>query len=806
MSSTLAKPVGSLATTHTPSEIMRSGKHLGIPRLSRGCFAWLMMTFMAASEATAQRSSSDTGFITRRAVRIADSLLALMTLDEKLGQITQTPAGSDQTGPAVDAGGQQQVRDGKLGSFLNLYGADVTRRMQRVAVEQSRLHIPLLFGYDVIHGLRTIFPVPLATAASFDSTAAARSARIAAIEATAMGLHWTFAPMVDIARDARWGRVVEGAGEDPYLGSVMAAAQVRGFQGDNLRSPTSLLATVKHFAAYGGAEAGREYNVVSISERDLWNLYLPPFRAAIGAGAGSLMASFNEINGIPSHANDWLLTDVLRKYWGFRGMVVSDWSGVMELMQHGLGDSLIAATRALRAGVDMEMSSTLYRNKLAAEVRAGRFPMATVDSAVHRVLRTKAALGLFEDPYRGASVERERRDILTAEHRAAAREIAREAIVLLTNKTVGGSPALPLRRDLRSLAVIGPLGADSSSVLGAWHAIGRKEDAVSVLTGLRRALPDVNISFAAGVPLDTVRIEGSVNTPAIAEAEQLARTADVVLLALGEAEQMSGEAASRTSVELPGAQLQLAQAVVRAARASNPNKLVIAVLLNGRPLAVQWLADSTSALVESWHLGVEHGNALADILLGDHAPSGKLPVTFPRVTGQVPIYYNHKNTGRPANEREKWNSKYIDAPWTPLFPFGHGLSYTTFGYANLRVSRATLPGSESLSVTVDVSNTGARAGTDVAQLYLRDDAASVTRPVRELRGFRRVTLQPGETQTLTFRLGPDDLALYDRDMRRVVEPGGFTVWVGGSSAATLDARFTVTGGVTVLSQAPPRFR
>jgi beta-glucosidase len=772
----------------------------------RWCVASLFMTVAVAPQSTAQRSPSDTALISRRAIRIADSLLALMTLEEKLGQLTQAPAGSGQTGPIVDPGGEQLVRDGKLGSFLNLYGADETRRMQRIAVEQTRLHIPLLFGYDVIHGMRTTFPVPLAMAATFDSSAEARMAHISAVEATAMGVHWTFAPMVDIARDARWGRIVEGAGEDPYLGSMMAVAQVRGYQGDNLRSPTSLLATAKHFVAYGGAEAGREYNVVSVGERDLWNIYLPPFHAAIRAGVGSLMPSFNEVNGTPSHANDWLLTDILRKRWHFSGMVVSDWTGIMELMQHGLGDSLTAATRALRAGVDMEMSSTLYRNKLAPEVRADRVSRALVDSAVLHVLRVKAALGLFDDPYRGVSPERERRDILTPEHRAAAREVAREAIVLLTNKTVGGVPALPLGRDFRTLAVIGALAADSTSVLGAWHAIGRKDDAVSVLDGLRHALPNVAISYAAGVPLDTVRIEGPVSTPGIGEAEQLARTADAVVLVLGETNDMSGEAASRTSVELPGAQLQLAQAVVRAARAANPNKPVIAVLMNGRPLAVQWLADSTSALVESWHLGVEHGNALADILLGDYAPSGKLPVTFPRVTGQVPIYYNHKNTGRPPSEKEKWNSKYIDAPWTPLFPFGHGLSYTTFAFTNLRPSRSTLRGSDSLTVTVDLTNTGRRAGTEVAQLYLRDDAASVTRPVRELRGVRRVTLQPGQSQTLTFRLGPDDLAFYDRDMRRVVEPGGFTVWVGDSSLTTLEAHFNVTGGVTVLSPPPPPFR
>ena len=729
-----------------------------------------------------------------------------MTLEEKLGQLTQTPAGADQTGPTVDAEGRQQVRDGKLGSFLNLYGAEVTRRMQREAVEGSRLHIPLLFGFDVIHGMRTIFPIPLAIAATFDSSAAARMARTAAVEATAMGVHWTFAPMVDIARDARWGRIVEGAGEDPFLGSVMAAAQVRGFQSVNLGDPTSLLATAKHFAAYGGAEAGREYNTVSVSERDLWSVYLPPFRAAVRAGVGSLMASFNEVNGTPSHGNDWLLTDVLRTQWRFPGMVVSDWTGIPEMIAHGLGDSVTVAARALRAGVDMEMSSTLYRDKLAAEVRAGRLPVSLVDNAVRRVLLVKAQLGLFDDPYRGTSAERERRDILTTEHRAAAREVARESIVLLTNKTVGGAPALPLRRDLRSIAVIGRLAADSNTVLGAWHAIGRKEDAVTVLDGLRRGLGNTSITYAAGVPIDTVVVTGPVNTPAIAEAEQAARSADAVILVLGELEQMSGEAASRTSIELPGAQLQLAQAVVRAARASSSTKPVIAVLVNGRPLAVQWLADSTSALVESWQLGVEHGNAVADILIGNSAPSGKLPVSFPRVTGQVPIYYNHKNTGRPPSDAVKWNSKYIDVAWTPLFPFGHGLSYTTFSYANLRVSHPTMRGTDSLTVTVDVSNTGTRPGAEIVQLYLRDDAASVTRPVRELSGFRRLALQPGQRQTVSFRLGPEDLAMYDRDMRRVVEPGGFTVWAGGSSVATLEAHFTVTGNVAVLAPAPPRFR
>lgn len=731
--------------------------------------------------------------------RIADSILALMTLDEKLGQITQAPSVWGQTGPSADGAGERQIREGKVGSFLGIIGAELTRQVQRHAVQESRLKIPLIFGFDVIHGMRTIFPVPLAMAASFDSAATVRAARIAAVEASAMGVHWTFAPMVDIARDARWGRIVEGAGEDPLLGSVLAAAYVRGYQGDDLRSNTSLLATAKHFAAYGGAEAGRDYNIVSVSERDLWDLYLPPFQAALRAGVGSFMASFNEINGTPVHASDWLLTEVLRRQWRFNGLLVSDWTGVWELLNHGIGpDSLTAARRALRAGVDMEMSSALYRNTLAAEVRAGRFPRAAIDSAVLRVLRAKARLGLFEDPYRGASVERERRDLLTPAHRAAAREIARETIVLLTNNAVAGAPALPLPRMMRSLAVIGALANDSAAPLGSWNGAGRKDDVVTVLAGLRRALPNVQIGYARGVGVDTVRVEGAVNTPGIAEAVQLARSADAVILVLGETADMSGEGASRTSIELPGAQLQLAQAVIRAVRSATPAKPVIAVLMNGRPLAVPYLADSASALVESWFLGVEHGNALADVLLGDHAPSGKLPATFPRNTGQVPIYYNHKKTGRPGIEKQKYTSNYIDALLTPQFPFGHGLSYTTFAYANLRASRD--------SVTVEITNTGTRAGTEVAQLYLRDDAATVTRPVRELRGFRRVTLQPGEKRTLRFALTPNDLALYDRDMRRVVEPGTFTVWVGGSSAATLEGRFTVTGNVVVLSQAPPRFR
>jgi len=752
---------------------------------------------LALAQATAAKPTSrprDARAV--RDARIADSLLALMTLDEKLGQLTQSPAGYGQTGPTVDAAGEKDVREGRVGSFLSLYGADVTKKMQRIAVEESRLHIPLVFGYDVIHGMRTIFPVPLGESASFDSAAAYRAARIAATEATAMGLHWTFAPMVDVARDARWGRIMEGSGEDPYLGSVLAAARVRGFQGDGLRTPTSLMATAKHFAAYGAAESGRDYNVANIGERTMWEVYLPPFEAAVRAGVGSLMASFNEIDGTPAHASHWLLTDVLRDRWKFDGLVVSDWTGVQELLNHGIAkDPATAARRALGAGVDMEMSSTLYRNTLAAEVKAGRFPIARVNEAVRRVLLTKAALGLFDDPYRKVDVAREKSDILTAANRTAAREIGRESIVLLTNRNVGSAPALPLRKDVRTLAVIGPLADDARSAIGAWSGAGQGADAISVLAGIHRALPEARVLHVRGAPVDTE------STAGFAEAERAAHDADAVLLVLGERGDMTGEATSRASLELPGSQLALAQAVVRAAGQGKP---VVAVLMNGRPLAVQWLADSTSALVESWYLGVEHGNALADVLFGDVAPSGKLPVTFPRVTGQVPIYYAHKNTGRPADPNNHYTSKYIDVPWTPLFPFGHGLSYTTFGYADLRPSSAAIRPGDSVGVTFRVTNTGAREGTEVVQLYLRHDAASVTRPVRELKRFERVTLRPGESRTVRFTLRADDMGFYDLDMRRVVEPGAITLFAGGSSAATLEAHLTLDGPTRVLAPVPPR--
>ena len=705
-----------------------------------------------------------------------DSLLAQMTLMEKLGQLNQLP------GPASPAQ-LAQVRQGRVGSFLNVTGAADARAAQRVAVEQSRLHIPLLLGYDVIHGLRTIFPVPLAEAASWDTALVRSAAGVAAAEASAAGINWTFAPMVDIARDARWGRIVEGSGEDPYLGSAMAVARVRGFQGASLADTASIMATAKHFAAYGAAEAGRDYNTVDISRRTLREVYLPPFQAAVDAGVGSIMPSFNEIAGVPSHDNRWLLTDLLRGEWGFDGMVISDWGAVGELVSHGVAaDSTEAALLGIDAGVDMDMAAQVYVDRLPIVDRQGRLSRQVLDDAVRRVLRAKYRLGLFQDPYRGASVGRERATLLSPANLAVARQDAREAMVLLKNE--GG--ILPLRKDLRSLAVIGPLADDARSMLGPWSGMGRPDDAVSILQGIRRAVPGTRVAYVRGAG-----VTGS-DTSGFAAAAAAARAADAVVLVVGESADMSGEAESRSMIGLPGVQQQLADRILAT------GKPVVVLLANGRPLAIPELAARAPAILETWFLGVQAGPAVADVLFGDASPSGKLTVTFPRDVGQEPLYYAHKNTGRPPIDTVKWTSKYIDVPWTPLYPFGYGLSYTTFGYGPVRLGSAAIGASDTLLVSADVTNTGRRAGDEIVQLYIRDEVASVTRPVRELRGFQRVSLQPGETRTVTFHLIPDDLAFWagpGSDLRRVLEPGWFDVWIAPSSAAGQAARFEVKSGM-----------
>ena len=686
-----------------------------------------------------------------------DSLLGRMTLAEKLGQLNLLSANGQASPQQL-----QLVRAGKLGGLFNVIGAENTTPVQRVAVTESRLKIPLLFGLDVIHGYRTIFPIPLGEASSFDPDAAEATARAAGQEAAAFGINWTYAPMVDIARDPRWGRIAEGSGEDPYLGSLLAAARVRGFQ-------QTIFATAKHFAGYGAAEAGREYNETEISQRTMREIYLPPFKAAVDAGVASLMSAFNDIAGVPASGNAWLTDTVLRREWGFTGFVVSDWTSVAELINHGVaGSRAEAGRRGLMAGVDMDMQSSIYVDSLAALVRSNRIPLRVVDSAVMRILRAKKRLGLFRDPYRAHTAPP------NAELRALARRVAGESIVLLKNER---SP-LPLDPNAGTIAVIGPLADNKEEPLGPWHTQGQASDVVTVLQGIKSKVPaGTQVVYAQGSGIEDSATAG------FAEAVAAARQAKVAILVLGERGDMSGEAASRSSLGLPGVQEQLLEAV---AATGTP---VVLVLMNGRPLILEWAWDHVPAIVETWFLGVEAGNATADVLFGAVNPSGRLPVTFPRVLGQIPLYYNHRNTGRPPDPNNKYTSKYIDVPVTPRYPFGFGLSYTTFSYSNLKLSAARARVADTVTATVTVTNAGNREGTDVVQLYVRDEVASLSRPVRELKAFRRVALRPAESRTVELRIAVRDLWFYGLDMKRVVEPGTFRVFVGPSSAEGLEASF-----------------
>ena len=766
----------------------------------------LALVLLAAAASAQPGPAFYAGYDLDAEAAFVEDLLSRMTLEEKLGQLTQYTGEWAVTGPAVTQGGEDDIRAGRVGSYLNVYGAAYTRRAQEVAVRESRLGIPLIIGYDVVHGFRTVFPVPLAETASWNLDAAEEAARVAAREAAAAGIHWTFAPMVDVARDGRWGRIVEGAGEDPFLGSRFAEARVRGFQGPTLgalAAETTLVATAKHFAGYGFAEGGRDYNTTEITERTLRETVFPPFQAAVDAGAQTLMSAFNEIGGVPATGSEWLFTDVLRDEWGFDGFVVADYTAVRELMWHGIApDSAEAGRRALVAGVDMSMVDGIYSRTLPALVERGALPLAVVDEAVRRVLRVKRRAGLFDDPFRYSDEAREAATLLADAHRALARDVARQSVVLLKNDGGPGGrpPALPLRRDLGSLAVIGALAADSVSALGSWAGAGRKEEATPILPALVAALPDTDVRYAPGYPevrgnfLQMVDAALSTDASGHDEAVRLAATSDAVVLVLGEHRELTGEAASRASTELPGAQLELARRVIAAA----DGKPVVVVLTNGRPLALADLDAVAPSILEAWHLGTEMGPAVADVLLGDHNPGGKLPVTFPAVTGQEPIYYDRKRTGRPHDvpyASDKYVSRYLDVPVEPLYPFGHGLSYTTFAYGPPRLSAAEIGADGEVTVTVDVTNTGDRAGVEVVQLYVRDEARSTTPPVQELKGFERVELAPGESQRVTFTLSPDDLRFWGTDDAWIVEPGGFTVMVGGSSADAMGrtVRFELLG-------------
>ena len=741
--------------------------------------------------------------------RRIDALLARMTLEEKLGQLQQLDGHAD--GRYRDEH-LALARAGRLGSTLNVRGVKNTNELQRAALEGSRLKIPLIFGFDVIHGYRTIFPVPLAEASSWDPAAAERSAAVAARESRAAGVHWTFAPMVDVARDARWGRIVEGAGEDPFLGAAMARARVRGFQGADYSAPDRVVACAKHWVAYGAAEAGRDYNTTDMSESALREIYFPPFKAAVDAGVGTFMSAFNDLNGVPTSGNRFTLTEVLRGEWKFDGFVVSDYESVKEMLNHGnVTDESDAARVGLTSGVDMEMVSRLYNVHGPKLISERKYSAATIDEAVRRILRIKFRAGLFDNPY--ADETREREAILNPEHLRAAREVAARSMVLLKNER----GALPLDKGLRTIAVIGPLADDPKAPLGSWTGDGRAEDTVTLLAGIKaKVSPQTRVLHAKGVAVEGRGVAGNYDaappdasnaggtnvaqaanteaarlatTPAsadsIEQAVRVAREADAVVLAVGETAEMSGEAASRTQLDLPGRQLELIQAV------HQTGKPYAVVLFNGRPLTINWLAENSPAILEAWFPGTQGGGAIADVLFGDVNPGGKLPVTFPRAVGQLPLYYNHKRTGRPPTD-QKYTSKYLDVPWTPLYPFGHGLSYTEFRLSNLLLDRRRVAPGGSVTVSVDLENVGRRDGDEVVQLYLRDVASSVTRPVRELKGFERVSLRAGERRRVQFTLTPEHLGFYDARMRFVVEPGAFKVFVGTSSVGGLEADFEVT--------------
>lgn len=692
-----------------------------------------------------------------------NALLAQMTLAEKLGQLQQLDGEANGNFRPEH---REMVRKGLLGSTLNVRGAQRTNELQAIAVKESRLKIPALFGFDVIHGYRTIFPVPLGEASSWDPAVAERSASIAAAEARSAGVHWTFAPMVDIARDARWGRIVEGSGEDPYLGALMARARVRGFQGADYSAPDKVLACAKHWVAYGAAEAGRDYNTTDMSERTLREIYFPPFKAAVDAGVSTFMSAFNDLNGVPSSANHFTLTEVLRGEWKFDGFVVSDYTSVQELMKHGVAaNEQEAAREALNAGVDMEMVSRLYNQHGAELLRSRKLSTSTIDEAVRRILRIKFRLGLFEHPY--ADAARESSTLMSSKHLAAAREIAARSMVLLKNDR----ETLPLSKEVKSIAVIGPLADNQKDMLGSWTGDGEEKDAVTLLAGIKATVSRATkINYAKGCDIDSASLEG------IDEAVRAARNSEVVIVAVGESAAMSGEASSRSSLDLPGRQLDLLKALQAA------GKPLVVVLMNGRPLTINWMAENTAAILETWFAGTQAGNAIADVLFGAVNPGGKLPVTFPRSVGQEPLYYNYKNTGRPPDANSKYTSKYLDVSWTPLYPFGYGLSYTQFQLSNLQLNQARLRADGQVIVSVELTNTGKRTGDEVVQLYVSDVAASVTRPVRELKGFERVTLRPGEKRRIEFTVRAEQLGFYNREMRFVVEPGEFKVMVGRSSA------------------------
>lgn len=734
--------------------------------------------------------------------RFINSLMSEMTIEEKIGQLNLvTPGGGILTGSVVSSDVEAKVKAGKVGGIFGIYGPDKLRQAQQMAVDDSRLGIPMLFGADVIHGYKTTFPIPLGLSSSWDMELIEKTARIAAQEATADGIFWNFSPMVDIARDPRWGRVAEGAGEDPFLGSQVAEAMVRGYQQDDLARENTMMATVKHMALYGASEAGRDYNTVDMSRNRMFNDYLPPYKAAVEAGVGCVMSSFNDVDGIPASGNRWLMTELLREQWGFGGFVVSDYTSVNEMTDHGLGDLQAVSALALKAGLDMDMVGEGFLTTLEKSLEEGKVTEAEIDLACSRVLEAKYKLGLFDDPYRYFDESRPEKDILSAENRQAAREVAARSYVLLKNARLPGqkNQVLPLKKS-GTIALIGPLADNKNNMLGTWAPTGDPQLSIPVLEGMKNvAGNEVNILYAKGANIsDDVALAEKVNVfgtrididerspeAMLREAVNIARRADVVVAVVGEASEMSGESGNRTSLNIPESQKKLIRALAKT------GKPLALVTMSGRPLTLEEENSLADAILQVWHPGVEAGNAIADVLFGEYNPSGKLTMTFPRNVGQVPIYYAHRNTGRPqdGDEFQKFRSNYLDSPNSPLFPFGYGLSYTTFGYSEVSLNKTTITVNEILEAKVTVANTGNYDGEEVVQLYIRDVVASITRPVKELKGFQKIFLKAGESKEVSFTLSEEDLKFYNYDLDFVAEPGEFIVFIGGNSEDVKQARF-----------------
>lgn len=723
-----------------------------------------------------------------------NSLMSKMTIDEKIGQLNLVTPGGAVTGSVVSKDVESKISKGQVGGMFGIIGPDKIRQAQQLAVTTSRLKIPLFFGSDVIHGHKTVFPIPIGLSCSWDMALIEKSARIAAVESTADGLNWTFSPMVDIARDPRWGRVAEGSGEDPYLGGKIAQAMVKGYQGSDLSKDNTLVACVKHYALYGGAEGGRDYSTVDMSKVAMYNSYLPPYKAAIDAGVGSIMSSFNVVDGVPATGNKWLLTDVLRKQWGFKGLVVSDYTSVNEMSAHGMGDLQQVSALALNAGLDMDMVGEGFLTTLKKSLQQGKVTQAQIDQACRRVLEMKYKLGLFEDPFRYCNDARPAKDILNAEHRKAAREIAANSFVLLKND----KQVLPLKKS-GTIAVVGPLADSRRNMLGTWSVSGEFDKAVTVMEGIKSVAAGAKIIYAKGANLSDdpmvikrtnvfgVEIDTDKRSAEemINEAVAAAQQADVVVAVVGEAADMTGEASSMANIDLQESQKNLLKALAKT------GKPVVMVLYNGRPMTLKWESENIPAILDVWFGGTEGGNAVADVLFGDVNPSGKLTTSFPVVVGQIPVYHSMLNTGRPYNHEEfsKFKSNYLDIPNEPLYPFGFGLSYSAFGYSDLKLSAAKLKAGEKITATVTVTNSGSRAGAEVVQLYIRDEVGSISRPVKELKGFQKVSLNAGESKTVTFTISVDDLKFYNSDLRFVAEPGGFKVFVGGNSRDVKEAGF-----------------